>query len=174
MKKQTIKIKAFWIFISISLLYSCSVDKNEMALLYNNQILSLYNEVTESLNLFFESSNNDIDLKKTHDLAIKTTETAINNTQLLEPFDKGEDFKNKTIEYFNGSLKILKAYGTKIISLREEIEKQYKDELVDSLNFYVVKSYDELELLTVQFDNAHHKFAEQYQINIETDTLLSE
>lgn len=164
------------IFIfNILVFSSCSIDQNEMALLYNNQILNSYNEVTDALNIFFESTNKDIiELKKSHQLAVKTTELALNNVELIEVVKNGEELKKTTIAYLNISLKILNENGLKIIYFREELDKKYNDNLIDSVNFYVLKSYDELEIITNQFDTIHKKFAEQYHINIETDTLPSE
>lgn len=167
MKKNTCLIMLLILTIS-----SCGVDKNEMALLYNNQILNSYNEVTEALNLFFEATNNDInELKKSHQTAIRITETAIKNLELIEDVEKGNEFKESTLNYMKGTLKILNEYGVKIISFREVIDKQYSDSIIDSLNTYVVLSYDILDSLTINFDNAHKKFTEHYSIKNETDSI---
>lgn len=170
MKKYT-----YFLLLFILAFASCSVDKNEMALLYNNQILNSYNDVTEALNKFFEATNNNItELKKSHQTAIKTTEIAIKNLELIEDVENADNFKENTLNYLNGALKILKEYGIKIIFFREDIDKQYNDQSIDSLNYFIQKSYDELDILTIQFDTAHARFAEQYHINLHLDTTLSE
>jgi hypothetical protein len=156
-------------FLTFSVL-SCKQNKTEIGLKYHDSIVEIQTEALDAFEDVLDAATSEVEvlvLKHTH--ALKTTENAILLTNQLATIENGENLKQKSLDMLQGMNKILSEEITKIIEIREELNKNYNDKLVDDLNDIILKSHNQIDLLIINFNNAQYEFSNHYNFELVED-----
>lgn len=156
-------------FLAFSVL-SCKQNKTEIGLKYHDSIVEIQTEALDAFEDVLDAATSDLEiLILKHKHALKTTENSILLTNQLATIENGENLKQKSLEILQGMNKILSEDITKIIEIREELNKNYNDKMVDDLNDIILKSHNQIDLLIINFNNAQYEFSNHYNFELLED-----
>lgn len=162
------------IFFVVSLfligIIGCTSSNSEKALLYNNQIVSIQDELTEDIDTFLQSINypeaNTAILYKS---AQNTSLAVVDKLKLIKQFEGGTALFLETQNYISVCQTALQNEGSQIVHIKAKLSQEYQKEELAKLNQSSDSLYYKINLAAQKFDKVQKEFSLKYQFELEKE-----
>jgi len=155
----------FIIFISF---IACKRNDSEQALLYNNQIVSLQDELTADVDTFLQSVNYpDANTAILYKSAQNTAQSVTNKLKNIKQFEGGTTLFLETQNYINTCQTALQDEGSRIVHLKAKLSINYNKDELEILNRTTDSLFQKVNTAAMKFDKVQLDFARKYNFDID-------
>jgi len=155
-------------FLLFIIFFACKRNDTEQALLYNNQIVLLQDELTADVDTFLQSVNypeaNTAILYKS---AQNTSQTVTNKLKSIKQFEGGTALFLETQNYINTCQTALQDEGSRIVHLKAKLSVNYNKDELEILNRTADSLFQKVNVAAMKFDKVQMEFARKYQFDID-------
>jgi hypothetical protein len=155
------------IFIS-TLFLACKPSNSEDALEYNNQIVSIQDELTSDIDTFLQSVNYpDANTAILFKSAQNTSQAVSDKLKTIVQFEGGTALFLETQNYINTCQSSLQNEGSEIVHIKAKLSINYNEKDVKLLNDKSDSLFRKVNSAAEKFDKVQNEFAKKYHFDIE-------
>ncbi len=159
-------------FVLIVATLGCKNSLSEEALWYNNQIVSIQDELTEAMDTFLQSVNfPDANTAVLYKSAQQTSNSVVEKLKSIKQFEGGTSLFLESQNYITACQEALLNEGSQIVHIKAKMSVNHSTAEVAVLNDCVDSLYSKVNKASHKFDVAQKEFSRKYNFELENEEL---
>lgn len=155
------------VFCGLLLFTACQNDPAEEARSYNNQIVTIQNELTTEVDTFLQSINYaEANTAILYQSAQKSVPSVMEKLKSMKQFEGGTALFIETQNYIKICQNALMDEGAKLVELKAKLSVNYNQKDLSLMNQISSGFYAKIKTAAQKFDKAQLDFAKKYQFEI--------